>query len=244
GYLVHPALLDACLQVISGALPTSTHQAWLPVKVGRYRLLQTDTPITQLSVQVTTHPSSSDRGMHVNVLAFAFAFARACEFSTRDTCVLRVDDLQLRRIEGMGPRTKRSTEVITSGAAVPANTALEEVGGMPGEKRQSQLLEQIRARVAQILDSKVSDVPVDRPLDTLGLDSLMAFELREEIKQSLGVEISLEVFLQDATLVHLSHLLTDKLASAGDGDKQAASPDGLSTSTSRTSDEGLIEGAI
>ena len=104
------------------------------------------------------------------------------------------------------------------------------------------MLEHIRERVAQILDSKVNNVPVDQPLDTLGLDSLMAFELREEIKQSLGVEISLEVFLQDATLIDLSNLLIDKLSSAGDGDQQTASRDDLSPSLA--SHEGLIEGAI
>ena len=38
GYLLHPALLDACFQVTAGALADAYSAAWLPVGVDRYRL--------------------------------------------------------------------------------------------------------------------------------------------------------------------------------------------------------------
>ena len=68
----------------------------------------------------------------------------------------------------------------------------------------------------------------------------MAFELREEIKQSLHIDVSLEVFLQDVTLVDLSVMLTEqftqKLNTEGDMED--------SLSVSSDNEEGLIEGAI
>jgi len=104
------------------------------------------------------------------------------------------------------------------------------------------MLEHVRGRVAQILEAKVNDVPIDQPLDALGLDSLMAFELREEIRESLGVEISMEVFLQDVTLVDLSNTLTDKLGARADATAEATS--GTAPILSGPRGEGLIEGAI
>ena len=71
-------------------------------------------------------------------------------------------------------------------------------------------------------------------------DSLMAYELREEIKQSMRIDVSLEVFLQDITLADLSVMLTDQFTSR-------VNKDGLSDdmiSPSQENEEGLIEGAI
>ena len=108
--------------------------------------------------------------------------------------------------------------------------------------RQQSVLRLIRGRVAEILESPVNDVPIDRPLDTLGLDSLMAFELREEIKQSIGVEVSSEVFLQDITLWDLSATLTEQLNVRMGNEGDHPSRDLFPTSSEQG--EGLIEGAI
>ena len=108
------------------------------------------------------------------------------------------------RVTGPWPLCpRRPLPVVTSSPAQPHE---------PTAWNQSALLAFIRERVAQILESKIDEVPVDRALDTLGLDSMMAFELREEIKQNLGLEISLEIFLQNITLTDLAALLIEKLA--------------------------------
>ena len=41
GYCLHPALLDACLQVTAGALQQHQDATWLPVKVQRYQVERT-----------------------------------------------------------------------------------------------------------------------------------------------------------------------------------------------------------
>jgi acyl carrier protein len=86
----------------------------------------------------------------------------------------------------------------------------------------------------------VAEVPVDQPLNTLGLDSLMAYELREEIKQSIHVDVSLEVFLQDVTLADLSVMLTEQFTEQAN--KEGASQNLFPPASEN--EEGLIEGAI
>jgi acyl carrier protein len=233
GYLVHPALLDACLQVTAAALGEHTPHAWLPVRVRRYRLLRADEPITQLHVHAVARGSSEGNGFVVNISAT----------DAEGRHVLTVDALQLRRIERKPAEPQPKPKPDRPGAVSPTRVnSAAEIMAWPDGQRQTRMLEHIRGRVAQILESKVNDVPVDRPLDTLGLDSLMAFELREEIKESLGVEISLEVFLQDMTLIDLSNTLTSELYARADTEQKEPLRNDHLLSTPQ--DEGLIEGAL
>ncbi len=71
---------------------------------------------------------------------------------------------------------------------------------------------------------------------------MMAFELREEIKQNLGLEVSLEVFLQNITLTDLSALLIEKLAFQGRDNRTVVAQAGTSPAISRGGD--FIEGAL
>jgi acyl transferase domain-containing protein/SAM-dependent methyltransferase/acyl carrier protein len=59
GYFVHPALLDACLQVISAAFPSDVSQAWLPLKLARYRVCERASQQTKFHVRAYLHPTES-----------------------------------------------------------------------------------------------------------------------------------------------------------------------------------------
>ena len=113
--------------------------------------------------------------------------------------ILHIQQLTLRRVEGLR-QGNQSIRHETSQATANSESMVTQLMRLSDEARRRELLQHIRSRVAEILESHVDDVPIDQPLDTLGLDSLMAFELREEIKQSINIDVSLEVFLQDVTL--------------------------------------------
>ena len=158
GYLVHPALLDACLQVTAAALDDMPDQSWLPLRVRRYRLMRADEPITQLHVHAVTHRSPEGSSVLVDIMATdTEGEVRPCRWTS----------LQLRRIERKASRpvapATPTAPVVRAAAGIAA-----EIMGLPEGDRQGRMLTYIRERVAQILDSKVNDVPVDRPLDTLG----------------------------------------------------------------------------
>ena len=81
------------------------------------------------------------------------------------------------------------------------------------------------------------------PPRTPGLSSEVsfpAFELREEIRQSMHIDLSLEVFLQDVTLSGLSAMLTEQFTERIG--KEGAMEE--LTSPSSGNEEGMIEGAI
>ncbi len=231
GYLVHPALLDACLQVTAGALPATHNAAWLPVRVKHYRVARPLEAETTVYVKAEVHPKRDERRLSVAIDAADSA----------GQPVFEIEGLTLRRVDNLHAR--RSSIPTPAGSTKRVEPA-EESGNIwsgDGTPSPQKVLRLLRQRVAEILESPVGDVPIDRPLDTLGLDSLMAFELREEVKQSMGVELSLEVFLQDITMSDLSVMLTQRLERRIGREGARSSTE--SRSSSQTED-GLIEGAI
>ena len=62
GYHVHPALLDACLQVTAAALPASQQHAWVPVYVERYRAYGAVEHQSDLHVHVTLRSTDHPAG--------------------------------------------------------------------------------------------------------------------------------------------------------------------------------------
>ena len=232
GYCLHPALLDACLQVTAGALHQHQDATWLPVKVQRYQVERTAKSPTHLHVTARLKPRRDARTLGVTISAADSATGRP---------ILHIQQLTLRRVEGLR-QGNQSIRHETSQATANSESMVTQLMRLSDEARRRELLQHIRSRVAEILESNVDDVPIDRPLDTLGLDSLMAFELREEIKQSINIEVSLEVFLRDVTLSDLSHSLTDQLTARNNQEGDSQSPTLLPSSYAH--EEGLIEGAI
>ena len=60
----------------------------------------------------------------------------------------------------------------------------------PGRRRQSLFESYLREQVAQVLQLAPNRVPLDKPLKTLGVDSLMTLELRNRLESGLGLSLS------------------------------------------------------
>ena len=80
------------------------------------------------------------------------------------------------------------------------------------------------------------EIPLDQPLAGLGLDSLMAFELRDELERKLGVMIPIELFLEDITLETFSQVVLEKMMV-----NTSSSPDPI---TEQSTVNGWTEGEI
>jgi acyl transferase domain-containing protein/NADPH:quinone reductase-like Zn-dependent oxidoreductase/acyl carrier protein len=77
-------------------------------------------------------------------------------------------------------RTRRAT----------AGTWARELSLLPPEQREEAIVAAVRAEVARVLSlPSASSVPVDRPLKELGLDSLMAVELRNALGRRVGATL-------------------------------------------------------
>ncbi|MES4825686.1 acyl carrier protein [Streptomyces anthocyanicus] len=57
-----------------------------------------------------------------------------------------------------------------------------------------------RLLIAELLGADEEEIPLDRPLGELGMDSLTAAELSATVEERVGALISLERFLGDETV--------------------------------------------
>ena len=76
----------------------------------------------------------------------------------------------------------------------------------------------IRQQTARILGMDASRLRLDTPLDTLGLDSLMAMELKNSLESKLGAQISVASLLQGPTIASLAAEAIANLGSDKTGD--------------------------
>ena len=74
-------------------------------------------------------------------------------------------------------------------------------------------IQELRSRVASVLEMAPDKVDPDRPLLTMGLDSLTAIDLKVEIEDSLGVTLPLARLLEGASIRDLA----DEAVSQGPG---------------------------
>jgi acyl carrier protein len=136
------------------------------------------------------------------------------------------------RLPGAAPGLLRSL-VGRSEPAVSAHgvdrALVDRLRTASGGARSAEVTAYVVARLAEVLDLEPDRLEPDRALDTLGLDSLMAVELRSRFRRDLGAEVSLTVLLSDdrvdALAVHLAAALEtrtgdepESATTAGDGE--------------------------
>lgn len=81
----------------------------------------------------------------------------------------------------------------------------------PREKRLPLLVPYLQTQIAHVLKVASSQVKEEVSLTTLGLDSLMVFELKNQIQVDLKVTISIEDFFKDASVVLLATQILTQL---------------------------------
>ena len=79
------------------------------------------------------------------------------------------------------------------------------------EERHSCLIAYIRRQVAKVMGLGSAQLNVGQPLNTMGLDSLMAVELRNRIKIDSGIDVPLVKFMEDFSVSSLATELNGQL---------------------------------
>lgn len=79
-------------------------------------------------------------------------------------------------------------------------------------ERQRLLEEYIRGKIARVLKLSPSRLDVQRPFNSLGLDSLAALELKNWIEEELQVQVPITAFLQEPGIAQFAAQLLEQLA--------------------------------
>ena len=228
-YKLHPVLLDACFQVLGTAFPDDGKQdAYLPVSLERLRLYCR--PSTRLWVQAQMRPLKNSNQKTLT--------AELCLFDESGAVVAQVEGLSVRRISRKvllrsiqsvlrqqfpaGRQLRLLSELVRGAepqeeaeqASAQQPEILRRLHEAPASDRCSLLIAYMQEPVAKALGLNASQLDVQHPLNNMGLDSLMAIELRNRIMTELGVDVPVEKFLENPSIVQLADLLLEQLTLA------------------------------
>ncbi|NJM90054.1 MAG: AMP-binding protein [Hydrococcus sp. RU_2_2] len=85
---------------------------------------------------------------------------------------------------------------------------------LPGTEKQSFLEFYLCQIIAKIIGANDQKIPADRPLNRLGLDSIMAIELKNNLETCLAVEVKMTLLLQGVTIAQLATEILQEVANA------------------------------
>jgi NAD(P)-dependent dehydrogenase (short-subunit alcohol dehydrogenase family)/acyl carrier protein len=85
----------------------------------------------------------------------------------------------------------------------------------PSTERRAVLVEFLRGLTARAVGAEAGQVDVDLPLNRMGVDSLMAVEMRHALHRELGVELTVVALMQEQSLTRLADDLQERMAHAG-----------------------------
>ncbi|MBI5722134.1 MAG: type I polyketide synthase [Burkholderiales bacterium] len=124
------------------------------------------------------------------------------------------------------PEAMPADDAAGAGASAAAEVALPAaLGAVPaGPPRRALLEEAIKSEVGAVLRMATSRVPADRALKTLGLDSLMALELRNRLEKRCGIALSPTLAWNHPTVRALAVHLAERLRIALDAAAAPAAP--------------------
>ncbi|MGW0854214.1 hybrid non-ribosomal peptide synthetase/type I polyketide synthase [Streptomyces sp. NPDC002690] len=211
-YRLHPGLTDALFQTLFACLPPDSPEDATYMLVGIDRFLLHRGPgdgVTHCWVRLL--PSSDPSAMLLAEVRLYDDQGRVLA-EADGVCLRRADRDQLERA---APPEQRAGDRRT--AAVPAIAQARPSGPEAVRKL-------LVHTVARALGADEAGLDAHEPLQNLGLDSLMALEVKEALSAGLGVSLPLVIFLDGRSVHTLGDEILGLLAEETGGGEGAVSP--------------------
>jgi NAD(P)-dependent dehydrogenase (short-subunit alcohol dehydrogenase family)/acyl carrier protein len=195
-YAAGNAFLDALAHYRHGLGLPAMSIGWGPWSIGMVQELELEQQFQRRGIELITPTRGKQilgrllhqRAPHVIAMAADWATAREAAFGRTAPAMYSdlVSDGQ------QGPKAE------VDGATLDALRELEE------PERQQFLTEHIRLNLATVLGLEVAEVDVDLTLNQLGMDSIMAIEMKSRIDATLQVDLPVLDLLQGPTVSSLA----------------------------------------
>jgi len=205
-YLLHPGLTDAMFQTLFSCLPDETPRDAVFMLVGLEKF--------------TFHGYDADQQVYCHVVLSPTAdpssvvSATVRLYNAAGWAVAEAEGVHLKRAErakllrsapspaehapaGRLPRSR-------SERVEPRSSARQSVLDAPAAERAGRLRAVLAGVVGRALRAQGSDLDVHEPLPNLGLDSLMALEVKDALSAQLGVALPLMAFLEGRSISGLT----------------------------------------
>ncbi|MHB1327306.1 MAG: SDR family NAD(P)-dependent oxidoreductase [Gemmatimonadales bacterium] len=95
------------------------------------------------------------------------------------------------------------------------------LGEVASDQRLPMLIDHLRGQLGQVLALDLAAVDADRSIVELGLDSLMAMELRNRLESQLKLAVPVADLLEGPTLRRLATIVADRMQLGADTDREA-----------------------
>ncbi|WP_424102172.1 type I polyketide synthase [Moorena producens] len=125
----------------------------------------------------------------------------------------------------------------------PNAEILQQIEASSPREREKLLITHFQSEVAQVLGMTASQIDVQQPLNTMGLDSLMAVELRNRVQSDLGVDVPIVKFIEDISIVGLATEVNGQLTQI-DITQTVEQENNDKTLLSNAKDSDFIEGEL
>lgn len=118
-------------------------------------------------------------------------------------------DMRMSIYYNLNRSIEASTSNSSEGASLKNLLAFE---NLSEEGKTKTIAKAIGSAVANFLIKDEDSIPLDKPLESLGMDSLVAMEVRNWIRQQVGVETSTITIVQSPSLMHLGDEVRQAMA--------------------------------
>lgn len=198
-YQIHPALLDACLQVILAALPAQEDKhLYLPVGFEHLSLYSLPTTNVWSWVRLQVFAEQSPQIMQADVTL--------CD--SQGHPFVQIGGLRLQRVSSLSHVARASSS--QQDAPVTRQMLFAE----PPHKRQPLLEIYLRQQVAQAIGLSVTQLDISQEFGTLTLDSIMVIEMKQQIERDLDIHVPVASFTQTATIAELAAQISEQITDA------------------------------
>ncbi|MBL0105759.1 MAG: acyl carrier protein [Ignavibacteria bacterium] len=82
----------------------------------------------------------------------------------------------------------------------------------PAGKHNELIVNYFRNLISGIMGLEPEDLEIEQPLNSVGLDSLMAIELKNKVNMELGVDLNLVRYMEDTNIIQLADELKEQLS--------------------------------